>query len=555
MLKLNFRKSILVWIFSVSVFSGSSQTIFYQSFDTTWTTISSLPGWSGTLSPANSLWHKNSYTTGWSSGTTGAYSPGGGNGTSSSARFHSCGASSGALGNITTPSIDCSAYGGNKRLSFYYINGSSGTDELDVYVSYNGGISWSSSLLRLRQGSGWIRHIIPLGKTSVTNLRIRFEAGQGGSAGSSDIGVDEVSVQNYSQSYTGLPYTQSFESLWTSNGGTRDIPDLYWTNCPATRDASWRRQDDGASASWGSSTAGIVTASGSSYSADFHSYNAESGHFGYLDLYADFSEAGSKQLTFNYQNASPGDQLNVYLSVDGGQTFGTPLAALSTGNWSGQTVDLGSSVSSSCVIRFMATSDKGYDDIGIDNVSIEVLAPLPLKLLDFSAAESADGVVLGWKTGSADSFSRFIPERSRNGAGFEPVAIVWGGEREYTCTIPGKAPAGMDYYRIACLKHSGTMEYSDIIPLKIHSTGKVVVTSIPGGLIRICSNDPVPHNALLVVYDLYGRPIGTFTVQGAGNAACEEILLNGLKQGMYLLSVQEGEDLVFKKIYIRRNPE
>lgn len=47
--------------------SLKAQNVITQNFDATWTTPPSLsPAWSGSTTPANAVWHKASYTTGWS---------------------------------------------------------------------------------------------------------------------------------------------------------------------------------------------------------------------------------------------------------------------------------------------------------------------------------------------------------------------------------------------------------------------------------------------------------------------------------------------------------
>ena len=173
--------------------------------------------------------------------------------------------------------------------------------------------------------------------------------------------------------FASLPYSQNFEATWMDNNGTHDVPDAHWLNTPATGDESWRRQDDGASAGWENVLSGIVTPSGSGGAADFHSFDASEGLIGSLDLYVDFSPVGNKVLSFTYQNDSGADQLAVSLSIDGGATFGPALLTVTSPYiWERQVVGLGSTISSTCVIRFEATSDYGYDDIGIDNVSVGV---------------------------------------------------------------------------------------------------------------------------------------------------------------------------------------
>jgi len=178
--------------------------------------------------------------------------------------------------------------------------------------------------------------------------------------------------------YASLPFTEHFDSAWINGltGGTRDIPSKYWVNSPVTTDSSWSRDDDGFNRDAWISIYGTYNPSGANgtiHSARFHSYNANYGTSGTLDLHINFSKAsGNTYLSFWYINIDGTDSLRVYLSVDGGSTFAaTPLCTKGTSaGWTNVVVSLGSITTATGVIRFKATSDDGYSDIGIDEVNV-----------------------------------------------------------------------------------------------------------------------------------------------------------------------------------------
>jgi hypothetical protein len=191
-----------------------------------------------------------------------------------------------------------------------------------------------------------------------------------------------VAVTFLSATYATIPATEGFEAAWTTAcSGTNSLPSASWRNAPATGNNSWRRNDDGTSANWGSAsgtyTPGGSNANGASstYSARFHSYNASSGLLGNLDYYLNLSPAGVKRLVFDYINTSGTDKLSVFLSTDGGATFGTTALTqqVVAANWTQVAVNF-TATSANCVLRFQATSDFGTTDIGLDNVSV-LLAP------------------------------------------------------------------------------------------------------------------------------------------------------------------------------------
>ncbi|WP_310391394.1 T9SS type A sorting domain-containing protein [Hymenobacter sp.] len=176
--------------------------------------------------------------------------------------------------------------------------------------------------------------------------------------------------------YATLPVSESFEGPWIDGLGTRDLPGASWRNSPADGDASWRRDNDGTSASWGFAASGSYTPASSqgTRSARFHSYGADVNEQGRLDLYVNLSGGGAKTLTFDYINSTGTDKLEVLVSTDGGATFGaTPvLTATTNATFTAKTVTI-PSTSATTVIRFQATSDFGDDDIGIDNVQLRVI--------------------------------------------------------------------------------------------------------------------------------------------------------------------------------------
>ncbi len=183
---------ILLSVFGSMNMQG--QIIFSQNFEGTWTLPSTLtPAWGGTTTPADNVWHKTGFTTGWTA-TNGAFSPVGANSTTAAARFHTYDAASGTSGELITPTIDLSGYAaGSAKLSFYHIN-TSGTDFLNVYVSSDNGVTWSSAISPSPIGvsAAWtLKSLIAIPGNSATT-KIKFTAT--GDWGTTDIGIDEVRV-------------------------------------------------------------------------------------------------------------------------------------------------------------------------------------------------------------------------------------------------------------------------------------------------------------------------------------------------------------------------
>ncbi|WP_460501479.1 GEVED domain-containing protein, partial [Hymenobacter agri] len=183
------------------------------------------------------------------------------------------------------------------------------------------------------------------------------------------------------------PYTQDFEATWLSQCDTRDVPGVNWRNTPVTGNTSWRREDDGASAAW-SSTSGAYTPAGSplgggtsAHSARFHSYDVTGRGTGTLDLYVNMAgTTGTPTLSFDYLNTSGSDSLSVQVSTNGGATFGRTLLKLTTAAaWTSQTLSLPTTgLTATTVIRLKATGDFGVTDIGLDNVRVSYISCPPV---------------------------------------------------------------------------------------------------------------------------------------------------------------------------------
>ncbi|MBH8560032.1 fibronectin type III domain-containing protein [Hymenobacter negativus] len=198
------------------------------------------------------------------------------------------------------------------------------------------------------------------------------------------------------------PYTQDFEATWLSQCGTRDVPGVNWRTTPLTGNTSWRREDDGTSAAW-SSTSGAYTPAGSplgggtsAHSARFHSYDATSGTRGTMDLYVNMAgTVGTPSLEFDYINTSGSDSLKVFVSTDGGTTFGPALLGLNLAStWTHQLVSLPTTgLTATTVIRLRGRGDFGVTDIGVDNVRVSYIACAAITGLT-SSGVTATGAVL-----------------------------------------------------------------------------------------------------------------------------------------------------------------
>lgn len=212
-----------------------------------------------------------------------------------------------------------------------------------------------------------------------------------------------VQVSSGGPVYTTLPVNESFENWSSMCGQATNVPGIAWLTTPATGEHSWRREDQGASASWGAVSTGAYAPvfSHGSHSARFHSSGAAASVSGTMDLYVDCSAGNpQKQLTFDYINTSGTDKLQIWLSMDGGTTFsqvGTDL--LTTTGWTAKNVSFTTS-SATAIVRLKAIADQQATDIGVDNLVLQAVqacnAPTGLAVSSLTTSSA----VIGWTAAS-----------------------------------------------------------------------------------------------------------------------------------------------------------
>ncbi len=251
---------------------------------------------------------------------------------------------------------------------------------LSLTGATNGGgivFQWQSAAVNV---SGSFTDIVGATNSSYTGVqatpswyRCVVTCTTGGASATQGAGATLNETMVAGASYAALPYSQSFEA-WTTNCATTDRPGANWLNSPYTGDNSWRRDDQGASASWAFNAGAYTPASSiGAHSARFDTYSASFGTTGDLDLYVNATGSGGNiGLSFDFTNAADGDvdYMRIDYSTDGGSTFTTGLATLGqTGAWAGYNYLIPSS-SATTIIRFHCWSDFGLSDMGLDNVAV-----------------------------------------------------------------------------------------------------------------------------------------------------------------------------------------
>ena len=118
-------------------------------------------------------------------------------------------------------------------------------------------------------------------------------------------------------------------------------------------------------------------------------------------------------------------------------------------------------------------------------------SPLPVELIDFTAEENNEKVLLKWKTASETNNSHFQIQRSVDGVRFDYLNVVQGAgttSQETTYNYQDKAPInGRSYYRLKQIDLDGSFEYSPIRQVYLETDGISIYPSPAENYVTILS--------------------------------------------------------------------
>jgi hypothetical protein len=365
-------------------------------------------------------------------------------------------------------------------------------------------------------------------------------------SGSSDT-TAPVTLNIAAPVYASLPYTQGFEN-WMSYCSVQDVPSQNWLNNPVTGDQSWRRDDEGGTANWIFPPGGAYTPASmeGQHSARFHTFFANFGATGDLDLFVDCSAPGPKELQFHHINPFGTDELQVLLSTNGGLNFSPVTSWFNASTWTLRTAVI-NSTSAQTVIRLRAVSDFS-DDIGVDNLLVLlpcVGAPVagsvdsltPCAGIDFNlslvGATLAAGMTYQWQT-SANGINWTNAAGGTSSILTDNITAAKWYRCILTCTASGisdttdprKLELATFYY---CYCQSGAQ--SNFNP----DIGNVNITTFPAGLPVFSNGNAIPltnnPTAINTYTDFTGLPPADLFKGEAYNLAVTQIINDNFFNG------------------------
>lgn len=185
---------------------------------------------------------------------------------------------------------------------------------------------------------------------------------------------------------------------------------------------------------------------------------------------------------------------------------------------------------------------------------------LPITLENFRASlNNSMQVELNWETVTEINNSHFAVERSVNGAGFEPIAVLKGAGNstvKRTYSALDQQPAdGISYYRLKQVDNNGAFTYSAIRTLEI----KKAVADM-----EVYPNPGNGHSFAISFREEAGAEVQVAVCNQMGGKVYERIITNDaqvslisveldypLSPGVYSLFVTDGSSVYKKKLIIR----
>jgi hypothetical protein len=188
----------------------------------------------------------------------------------------------------------------------------------------------------------------------------------------------------------------------------------------------------------------------------------------------------------------------------------------------------------------------------------DLMSIVPVKLVEFKASKSGEGVLLNWATATELNNKGFFIERADKGNAFAEIAFInghgtWNGILNYTYydqLLINDIP--LIYYRLKQIDYDGKFVYSKVVSVNNQNNRLTDVNVYPNpthGNISVNINSLQIDAALIQIYLMNGELIASKNHQlelGENSVVINE--MNELENGVYVLKIQTSTNTYFHKI-------
>jgi hypothetical protein len=185
-------------------------------------------------------------------------------------------------------------------------------------------------------------------------------------------------------------------------------------------------------------------------------------------------------------------------------------------------------------------------------------APLPVKLLYFTARKKEHEVLLDWCTASEINNAFFEVQRSTDNEFFETIDIVNGAGNStdvLSYSDVDKEPYdGISYYRLRQVDYDGRYSYSQTVMVKFSTENAFdFVFASPAesaGHVVIGFESNIEENLAVKITDALGKDVSESVIHATEGFNKDEIHLPAMAGGIYFISLGNTSAIHTKKFFI-----
>jgi len=184
-------------------------------------------------------------------------------------------------------------------------------------------------------------------------------------------------------------------------------------------------------------------------------------------------------------------------------------------------------------------------------VFVRQLVVTPLNLLDFTAVQAGQQVLLSWQTTEEVNTESFIVERSANGNSWTPIDTVaagFSGNHSYRLT-DYRPLQGSNYYRLRMVDVDQQYKYSvvRVVTFTQKDNGFVIVPNPADQRTAIHFNKTM-RSPSITVYDMAGKLVQQKKL--SGNTSFTELDTRMLANGTYTVVISDEKESVAQKFSV-----
>ncbi len=248
--------------------------------------------------------------------------------------------------------------------------------------------------------------------------------------------------------------------------------------------------------------------------------------------------------------------VNIWLSVDGGNTFTIKLADATTNDGTESvTLPLFTSLITNARVKIEAVGNIFFD---INNADISIDGTVPVSWLNVSVEKSGtQSAIIKWSTANEFNNNYFEIERSTDNKNYTAVGKQTAGAKpnevqQYSFNDL-RLPMGTFYYRIKQVDKDGKYSYSQTAQITIDANGIswILIPNPATEKAAVLFNKPL-SNVRVVVSDANGRTVFSKSEPSIAAGTTIQLPIEKLAKGIYLVKVISNGNTDIQKLVISK---